>query len=456
MDEKKYQIFISSTYTDLVKEREKVIETLLGIYHLPIGMEMFSAGNEEQWEIIKDTIKSSDYYILILGHRYGSVTEEGISYTEKEYDYALEIKKPIISFIKYRDEPTTPNQRESDSEKIEKLKLFHEKVMKNKMCDFWKNADELASKVAIALPKAFSRYPQIGWVRGNQRASSEILEELAALSKKNRELLEENKLLKEKTPKRLPKLTLLINDSSDKFTYLINKKSNAHPKIENNITLENIEPTLRAYIGEEEINDYNKSMPSESTLEHYKLDSYFYDLLHIENSQSQLKLTLENSGSLKANEIRVYIKFPPELQVISKSEINEIKRPEIKLPIHPILIAKNRKKAQEETEYRKFSSLFENNDLFSSGDITSRAVLLPQKSHNIRALDKNVWTSLDNNTITLYRSNLMHTLVYHFYDEYVVLPKTEGNFFIDISIICEELEEAIKYSIPASVCQSSN
>jgi len=198
MEDKKYQIFISSTYTDLIEERTKIIETLLGIYHLPIGMEMFSAGNDEQWEIIKDTIASSDYYILIIGHRYGSVTDEGISYTEKEYHYALELKKPILSFVRDRSVATKPNEREADTSKQKKLDEFVNKVTSNKMCDFWENKDELAMKVAMALPKSFRRNPQIGWVRGDQILSPKISEELAELSKKNRELTNELQLLKKK------------------------------------------------------------------------------------------------------------------------------------------------------------------------------------------------------------------------------------------------------------------
>ena len=101
--EKKYQVFISSTYTDLVEERRKVQDTILSMYHFPIGMELFSAANEEQWGIIKETIDSSDYYVLIVAHRYGSVIKDGpdagISYTEKEYRYAKEQGIPILAFI---------------------------------------------------------------------------------------------------------------------------------------------------------------------------------------------------------------------------------------------------------------------------------------------------------------------------------------------------------------------
>ena len=101
--EKKYQIFISSTYEDLKEERKKVQDTILSMYQFPIGMEMFSAADEEQWEIIRETIDSSDYYVLIIGHRYGSVIDKGkyagISYTQKEFRYALKTKNTCIGFF---------------------------------------------------------------------------------------------------------------------------------------------------------------------------------------------------------------------------------------------------------------------------------------------------------------------------------------------------------------------
>lgn len=56
----------------------------------PIGIEIFSVADDNQWKIIKEAIDSSDFYILIIGNRYGSIEETtGISYTEKEFDYAV-------------------------------------------------------------------------------------------------------------------------------------------------------------------------------------------------------------------------------------------------------------------------------------------------------------------------------------------------------------------------------
>lgn len=62
--EKKYQIFISLTYTDLIEERKMVRDTILSMLHFPVGMEIFGAADEEQWDIIRNTIASSEYYVL--------------------------------------------------------------------------------------------------------------------------------------------------------------------------------------------------------------------------------------------------------------------------------------------------------------------------------------------------------------------------------------------------------
>jgi len=74
MNEKKYQIFISSTYEDLKEEREEAIKIILKLYHIPIGMEMFNAGDSDQWTVISQTIETTDYYVVIIGGRYGSTT----------------------------------------------------------------------------------------------------------------------------------------------------------------------------------------------------------------------------------------------------------------------------------------------------------------------------------------------------------------------------------------------
>lgn len=157
--QEKYQIFISSTYTDLIAERECVREAILSMEQFPYGMEMFSANDKEQWYTIKDKIDGSDFYVLIIAHRYGSVIEsgedKGISYTEKEYRYAKQIGKPILAFIMDDSVPVLP-QNFDHGDKYDKLVHFKEDVKTNRIVEWWKDKNDLAKKVVLALHKQIS------------------------------------------------------------------------------------------------------------------------------------------------------------------------------------------------------------------------------------------------------------------------------------------------------------
>lgn len=161
--QKRYQIFISSTYNDLKVERKKVIEAVLKLYHFPIGMEMFHADNEEQWTQIKNTIDMSDYYILILGRYCGTLIEsEGISYTEKEYNYAISKGIPVLSFV--IDDAAKKESYGIESRKqVSAFKKFSSKVRKLP-CSFWMTPEDLAFKVSTTLSAKFLENNRNGWV----------------------------------------------------------------------------------------------------------------------------------------------------------------------------------------------------------------------------------------------------------------------------------------------------
>jgi len=44
--EKKHQVFISSTFRDLIVERQAVLKAVLELGHMPAGMELFPAADE--------------------------------------------------------------------------------------------------------------------------------------------------------------------------------------------------------------------------------------------------------------------------------------------------------------------------------------------------------------------------------------------------------------------------
>ena len=62
---KRYQVFVSSTYEDLQDERREVMQALLELDCIPAGMELFPASNDDQWTLIKRVIDDCDYYLLV-------------------------------------------------------------------------------------------------------------------------------------------------------------------------------------------------------------------------------------------------------------------------------------------------------------------------------------------------------------------------------------------------------
>jgi hypothetical protein len=182
---KRYQVFVSSTYADLKQERQKVIQALMEMDCIPAGMEIFPAADEEQWEFIKRVVDDCDYYILIIGGRYGSLTPEGISYTEKEYDYAVSIGLKVLSFI--HESPDDIPVGKSDIEPVlrEKLTAFREKACQGRLVKFWRKAEELPGLVALSLSKTIKVHPAVGWVRADNVANDELLGDINILRKEN-------------------------------------------------------------------------------------------------------------------------------------------------------------------------------------------------------------------------------------------------------------------------------
>ena len=180
--DKRYQVFVSSTFADLQDERSNVIQTLMEMDCIPAGMELFPALDEEQFEFIKKVIDDSDYYLLIIGGRYGSLSDDGISYTEMEYDYAISKGIKVIALVHGSPEKLAVEKVEIDSKAQEKLKAFKTKATTNRLVKFWNDAKELPGLVALSLPKTIKTYPAVGWVRASEATdNTDLLKQLNEL-----------------------------------------------------------------------------------------------------------------------------------------------------------------------------------------------------------------------------------------------------------------------------------
>lgn len=167
---KKFSVFISSTYEDLKNERQALVGVALENNFIPVGMEQFHAAPTSQWDVITKMIDECDFYLLVIGGRYGSIDEEtGISYTEKEYHYAKSKGLPVLVLIKQSSAITESEQDTGDNkyDKMKKLDEFRNKVKNDgNTVDFFTDLNSLKYVASPTFSKAVNYVDDnAGWVR---------------------------------------------------------------------------------------------------------------------------------------------------------------------------------------------------------------------------------------------------------------------------------------------------
>lgn len=287
--EKKYLFFISSTYEDLKEERDAVIHTVLTLGQFPVGMEMFSAINMDQWNIIKKSIDSCDYYILIIGNKYGSIDEDsGLSYTEKEFDYAISQGIPVLAFIADDNINLSMSKVEQDAEKIIGLRKFKDKVKKSDLyVSFWNSKDKLEALVSQSISKSILDSDRPGWIRCN-----------ANMDDKN---VYTNKHIQHDTVRK-PYLWVEVEDGIANVNLEIKEKTLNYvvaPVVTSDI-MNGI--TYKGYFGQ-------KVHKSKEEIESLR---YIY-----ENAIS-LNFIVHNDGNIKATDVRIKVYIPDDLALISE------------------------------------------------------------------------------------------------------------------------------------------
>lgn len=191
---RKFSIFISSTYEDLKEERQALVGVALENNFIPVGMEQFHAAPTNQWKVITKMIDECDFYLLVIGGRYGSIDKDtNISYTEKEYNYAKTNGFPVLVLIK---NPSTIVETKKDTgedkyDKMQRLEAFRKKVEEDgNTVDYFDDLDNLRYKASATFGKAIEYAPSdSGWVRYRDIASV-INEEAEERNKANGKLTE--------------------------------------------------------------------------------------------------------------------------------------------------------------------------------------------------------------------------------------------------------------------------
>ena len=273
MSQPRYQIFVSSTFKDLKDEREAILNAILKLNQFPAGMELFPATNDTAWKHIEKIIKDSDYYVLVIGGKYGSMDETGISYTEKEYDFAVSQNIPILAFIRSDEENIPAGKIELDFDVREKLSRFKQKVGNEHHLNYWKSVEELKANVITSLSQSIVMYPQTGWVKAGDIDKNELLERYAQLQKRYDDLRLENNQLKDSA----------ILFDTEKFAQGNDTLTIKFELLENQCAIDLNYNEIFFGIGEKlfapcEINDVRKSL-REIIFDNYQNSQEYLDLL---------------------------------------------------------------------------------------------------------------------------------------------------------------------------------
>ncbi|MCL2865812.1 MAG: DUF4062 domain-containing protein [Lachnospiraceae bacterium] len=190
--EKKLQIFVSSTFLDLIDERQSAVKAIIDAGHIPAGMELFKASNESQLETIKRWIDESDIFLLILGGRYGSIeTKTGKSYTQLEYEYALEKNIPIFAVV-LEEKWLHMKASTEGAEKIFQKCLDYDNfrmLVESKMVKYVEDLKDIMIAIHTTIKEFEKMYSFSGWVRGDS-----VYDQTKLLSENNNLMKENNKL----------------------------------------------------------------------------------------------------------------------------------------------------------------------------------------------------------------------------------------------------------------------
>jgi hypothetical protein len=145
-------VFLSSTAKDLQEHRDAAYEAIEGLdgYHC-VRMKDFGARDWESDDFCCRRVAECDLFVGIVGHLYGSTPQHSDqSFTEREYQAALDTSRPRLMFLAPDDFRLPTNLREPD-DKWQKQLAFRDRVKKERMLDTFKSPDDLRWRVVRAI-----------------------------------------------------------------------------------------------------------------------------------------------------------------------------------------------------------------------------------------------------------------------------------------------------------------
>lgn len=133
---------------------------------VPVGYHDIAANNNIQ-ETINSLIDNSEVFILIVGEKYGSLSSNGNSYVEEEYNFAVSTGKPILCFIR-------SDYRKNDNPQFQ---AFVTKLLSDHFVSLWNNENDFQIKLTTSVYNLIVQNPpNTYWKKYSSRRTNEETE----------------------------------------------------------------------------------------------------------------------------------------------------------------------------------------------------------------------------------------------------------------------------------------
>lgn len=181
----KKTVFISSTFEDLKEHRKKVWDTLTKYEVNVRGMERFGARKEAPLQTCLAEVEQSDIFIGIISYRLGTIdTSSSKSFTQLEYEKALELKRDIfIYLIDDKNGKVAPTFVDF-GENHEKLESFKSILKERHTIDTFTDEDNLVEKLDRKFEELLSKKENgLTEIEDEYQKSTDILQKFLLLPK---------------------------------------------------------------------------------------------------------------------------------------------------------------------------------------------------------------------------------------------------------------------------------
>lgn len=168
--ERLFTCFVSSTFTDLRSERQRLVSVLLSNECVPIGMEFFPSAGKTQWPIIVEAMESADFCIFVSAGRYGSISDNPPeSWTHREFREARRLGKPIAAVLHASPGDLPAKHCEPDASGREALAAFRHELEGATVCRYYSNEADLVEAVSSSIRYFRENERLQGWIRAAER-----------------------------------------------------------------------------------------------------------------------------------------------------------------------------------------------------------------------------------------------------------------------------------------------